>query len=166
MKISTRVYSLFSVLCSMALISSGFASDCKIKEMQKIYGDPDKVICVSIPKCGTHLLIKCLTLLEIDGIKYNYNTEKVTGKRYQTHYEKLTAEEYGDRAFSRLTYRINKNKDLRPSYLIHLPFHKKYKCFFDNFTVKNFLMIRDPRDQLISLASTSLKDSFRIENGS
>jgi hypothetical protein len=132
---------------------------------EKIFGEKDKVICVSIPKAGTHLLIKCLTLLDIDGIAYNYDTEKEFAERLRRPYSKITVEEYAERAFARLTYRINKNKNLRRSYLVHLPYHEKYHFFFQNFTVANFLMIRDPRDQLISLAATSLKDPMNREVG-
>lgn len=130
----------------------------KKSDIEKTFGKKDKVICVSIPKAGTHLLIKCLTLLEVDGITYNYDTEKFDAERTHRPYAKITLEEYGDRAFSRLTYRMERNHNIRRSYLIHLPFHKKYRPFFKNNTIANFLMVRDPRDQLISLASTSLKD--------
>src|ERR1700733_10792760 len=33
----------------------------------------DKVMSISIPKSGTHLLLKCLTLFNIKGLSYDYN---------------------------------------------------------------------------------------------
>lgn len=122
------------------------------------YGSKDKVICISIPKAGTHLLIKCLTLMEIEGITYDFEAKDRRIKSIQTAYQSISLEAYADRAFSRLSYRLSVNQDIRKSFLVHLPFSEKYKSFFDEFTVANFLMIRDPRDQLVSLASTALAD--------
>lgn len=143
---------MLSIFFGISLFLSPYASS------SEDFGNPDKVICVSIPKCGTHLLIKCITLMDVEGVKYNYNTEDLRDNRKQTTYHAITLQEYADKVFSRVSYRINKNKDLRRSFLMHLPFTAKYKPFFDQYTVANFLMIRDPRDQLISLATTSLKD--------
>ncbi len=134
------------------------------KNWENIFGEKNKVVCVSIPKAGTHLLIKCLTLLDIDGIEYNYDTSKEPAERLRRPYSKMSVEKYAERAFSRLAYRINKNKFDRRSYLVHLPYNEN-KPFFNQFTVANFLMIRDPRDQLISLAATSLKDPVNRELG-
>src|SRR5579872_1326592 len=41
------------------------------------YQNPDKIVSISIPKCGTHLLIKCLALFNLPGIDYNYTQEIV-----------------------------------------------------------------------------------------
>lgn len=123
----------------------------------------DLVVCVTVPKAGTHLLIKCITLMNIDGITYDYNTEKNPQVRKQRKMEKITLEEYADRAFSRLFKRMDRKQ--RRSFLVHLPFTTKHKAFFDENTVANFLMMRDPRDQLISVAATSLKDPTNREVG-
>lgn len=135
------------------------------KDWEDIFGEKDKVVCVSIPKAGTHLLIKCLTLLAIDGVTYNYDTEKYPAERLRRPYSKITVQEYADRAFTRLAYRINKNKLERRSYLVHLPYTKKHLFFFEKYAIANFLMVRDPRDQLISLAATSLIDPTNREVG-
>lgn len=133
-------------------------ADEPLTPLQERYGKNDKVICVTIPKAGTHLLIKCLTLLQFDGITYNYNTEKKIGRRRAFPFEKTTPISYGDIAFSRFIRRLEKNQKLRTSFLVHLPFDKKYQDFFNQCTYKNFLMVRDPRAQLISLASVTLEN--------
>lgn len=165
-KLNLLIYLAVCLALPVLLLAPGTAqaeTDKRVKKWEKTYGKHDKVICVSIPKAGTHLLVKCLTLLGIEGISYNYDTSKIITERMPRPWKKITSDEYGERAFSRLTYRINKNKHIRRSYLIHLPFHKNYNFFFDTFTEANFLMIRDPRDQLISLAATSLKDPLNRE---
>lgn len=130
------------------------------EQLTNTYGKSDKVICVTIPKSGTHLLIKCLDLLDIDGITFpdlnNDDPNRKPGKKIT--YRKLTLEKYSDHTFSNLTRRIIKKNHFQRSFVVHLPYHEKYKFFFDQFTFKNFLMIRDPRDQLISAASTCLVD--------
>lgn len=156
-------WSLFS---GFVEVSADTVANDDAEEIQNVFGEKNKVICVTIPKSGTHLLIKCLALLNIEGVSYNYNTPKIEkpekiANRYP--YYEITANEYADRAFSRLKYRIEKNKNKRNSYLVHLPFRPKYKRLFDKFTTSNFLMVRDPRDQMISLATTSLKDPVEFQ---
>ncbi len=126
--------------------------------LQQVYGKKDKIMCVTIPKAGTHLLIKCLTLLGIDGIQFDYNEQKNIKDRKQSNYQKISAKEFAGLAFERLSRRILINKGVRRGFLVHLPFAPKYIPFFSECTEKNFLMIRDPRDQLISLASTAIQD--------
>lgn len=155
---------LWLVLAACYQSSALAAPRNKVENWEKTFGEPNKVICVTIPKAGTHLLIKCLTLLGVKGVTYNYNTEKYAGRRRQDPYHRLTPLEYADRTFARLSYRIKKNKNVRRSFLVHLPFTQKYKPFFDKFTEKNFLMMRDPRDQLISLASTAIEDPLKRED--
>ncbi len=154
-----------SVTLIAGLLGSGISASPTrtVKKLQKIYGKNDNYICVSIPKAGTHLAIKALTLLDIEGIKYNYNTEKNEKSRVHDSYQKMSVKDYANRAFSRLAYRLQKNKSKRKSFLVHLPYTPKYEPFFKNCTKANFLIIRDPRDQLISLAATSIKDPLNRE---
>lgn len=161
----TIILSIFLLLDALPISALPSKNKYPKEKWNDIYGEQDKVICVSIPKAGTHLLIKCLTLLDVDGIEYNYDTEKEWTERLKRPFSRISVQEYAERAFSRLTYRINKNKTKRRSFLVHLPFSEKHRFFFDRFTVANFLMIRDPRDQLISLAATSLKDPTNREVG-
>lgn len=122
--------------------------------------EPNKVICVTIPKCGTHLLIKAITLMDLpNGIYYNYDTEKYSEERNLRSYREITPDEYGNRAFYRLSRRMSINAPKgKNAYLLHLTYNPKYLDFFRKNTFANFLVIRDPRAQLCSLCATSLED--------
>ena len=157
----TKTLFWLTLLCALPQVpvtAKHATSKDSLTPLQKLYGKNDKVICVTIPKAGTHLLIKALTLLEYEGITYNYNTEKTIGRRKPFPFETSTSKNYSSVAFSRLTRRLTLNQKKRSSFLVHLPFEKKYKDFFAECTRKNFLMIRDPRAQLISLASVTLEN--------
>src|ERR1700733_2884170 len=39
------------------------------------------IMCVTIPKCGTHLFLKCLTLFNLKNISFEYNQEFKLDKR-------------------------------------------------------------------------------------
>lgn len=160
----TKTLCWLTLLCALPQLpvaakpANKSASEKSLTPLQELYGKNDKVICVTIPKAGTHLLIKCLTLLDYEGISYNYNTEKTTGKRRPSPFETSSFSSYGNIAFSRLTSRLSLNQKKRSSFLVHLPFATKYKDFFKECTSKNFLMVRDPRAQIISLAAVTLKN--------
>lgn len=102
----------------------------------------DKVMCVTIPKSGTHLLLKCLTLMGIKDISYDYWVEpKVRyfndlSQPVPANLKKAFASRY-KKAFER-----------------HLPYTPESEKFFSERCFASFFMIRDPRAQLISQAKT------------
>lgn len=125
--------------------------------LREICNKKDLVLCVTIPKSGSHLLVKCLALLGIEGIEYEYNGLLEMTERKPKPYKELPIKKYASEAFGHLLNRI-KEQTPRRSFLLHLPYAPKFETFFNQCTSTNFLMIRDPRDQLISLASTSMQD--------
>lgn len=101
----------------------------------------NKVLCVTIPKSGTHLLLKCITLLEIEGIAYKY-WEKPRG--FHLH-------DLKDPIPLPLRKAMNKKNKAATKHLVYTP---EAEAFIKDKTYANFFMIRDPRAQLVSQART------------
>lgn len=155
-------WSLLALLSTL-LLGTSSADAFTRQELEAIYGGRDKVVCITVPKAGTHLLIKSLTLMNIEGIEYQYNEEKNQKKRVQAPYKKIDQSEQAAKIFTNLAGRMQKIP--RRSFLAHLPFEESYKSFFEEFEVTRFLMLRDPRDQLISLAATASENLANRDQG-
>jgi len=130
----------------------------------------NSIMCISIPKCGTHLFTKCLALLDPKNITiaFDYNQDK--------QYKETLLNERMRRA-------IETNKKLAPkhdlgglierstligtrpeaivycmknynnhAYSEHWPYSQQSEQFFDQHTRANFFIIRDPRDMIVSMA--------------
>ena len=125
----------------------------------------NQTVCVSIPKCGTHLLLKCLTLFDIPGIRYNYahDPSKTSAERLKRiraknelgppHHDKgmFYFPEVGQVPKGLIT-KMNRANQSRLGFWSHWPYTKELAYFFKKKTRANFLIIRDPRAMVVSFA--------------
>lgn len=127
----------------------------------------DKVICVTIPKSGTHLLLKCLTLFDQPNMTFkfdgNIESYKPVGARKKKfdrlnrfdpphHYKgefDLTTE---GPISKRFVARIHEKPTQRLFWASHWPYTKEADAYFGSKAVGNFFIIRDPRDMIVSMA--------------
>lgn len=147
---------MLKTLIVTALCCFNFAH-IQLKAKQK----QDRVICLTIPKSGTHLLIKCLSLFKIPGIETDYKTSpntkaaisKIRALNQQPpphHYKgRFHTETVGDIP-KKIVSHLHENK----KHLIwtHWPHTQACQELFQTFGTVNFLMIRDPRDLIVSFA--------------
>ncbi len=85
------------------------------------------IFVATIPKSGTHLISKSLELLLKRNVIRIENPQKVIDS----------------------TVPLQRNNELFRS---HLPYHPKAEAFFKKNNYKCLLMMRDPRDQLVSMS--------------
>ena len=102
---------------------------------------PNRVVCVTIPKSGTHLLLKCITLLDVEGIAYKY-WKKPRG--FHLH-------DLNERVPRPLKHAFSKDNRAITKHLVYTP---EAEAFIKDKTLANFFMVRDPRAQLVSQART------------
>lgn len=118
------------------------------------------IICITIPKSGTHLLHKCLVLLNLKGV---YHPEKngvseAFIKRVKelnknpppNHYKGLFHIPTVGPVPKGLVKQMEVSKRAR-SVWAHWPYTVESEKIFNQYGKKNFFMIRDPRDQLVSM---------------
>jgi sulfotransferase 6B1 len=86
----------------------------------------DNFFVVTVPKSGTHLIAKCMTLLTNKNALRIPKPERVVNAPLPA---------YGKRRFLRC----------------HLPYSLEAQQVLERHNFKSFLMIRDPRDQVISM---------------
>ena len=92
---------------------------------------PKKIVIISVPKCGTHLLGKCINLLGFEpSFKF---TSAGTKEELQKH--------------------LNSKKNI----MIHLSYKDEFKEILEQPDIVTFFIYRDPRDQLASWAYYMLK---------
>ncbi len=133
-KIFLLIGSLSLFINNQAQINKSSSNNALIKK--------DKVMCVTIPKSGTHLLLKCLTLMGVKDISYDYWIEPRV------------------RYFNDLSQPIPENlkkafaSKYKKAFERHLPYTREAEEFLNNQCFASFFMIRDPRAQLISQAKT------------
>ncbi len=102
----------------------------------------DKVMCITIPKSGTHLLLKCLTLMRVKNIAYNY------WEKPKSHSLNDLSKPIPDNLRNSFASKNQK------SFSRHLAHSSELENFLNEHCFANFFMIRDPRAQLISQAKT------------
>lgn len=125
----------------------------------------DKTLAICVPKCGTHLLLKLLTLFNIPGVRYNYSRDpsqvaparlkKIRAKNElgPPHHDKgiFWLPEVGP--LPKVTVaKMKKDNPKRTSFWCHWPYTREFALFLDKNTYANFLMIRDPRAMVVSFA--------------
>jgi len=128
----------------------------------------DKIISLSIPKCGTHLLIKCLALFKIPGIEYEYTKEVKPAPEYlkmireknknlpPNHYKGIFhIPTVGPVPLAQIK-RMEKAPQ-KKSFWNHWPYTPEYEQFLDKHAYANFLIVRDPRDMVVSFAKMVYK---------
>ena len=131
----------------------------------------EPIVCLMIPKCGTHLLAKCLSLLGEPINRYDYKKCGLT----ETHREAV-------RILNRFPPPNHYRGGLDPSvvgqiptlparyiwrdqasgfgiYWTHFAYTRQFNDFLDRYKTKKILMIRDPRAMLVSFAHM-LKKGF------
>jgi len=118
---------------------SGLNSDADQKKLQ----DTGKVILITIPKSGTHLLEKCVTLLGIPGVEFNY-----VSKEWD---EIKRIKDLTSRLPEHIKVKVEDSKQPRGLrfHVIHTP---EAEQLFNEKSCANLFMMRDPRDQMVSLA--------------
>lgn len=130
------------------------------------------IICVTIPKTGTHLLHKCLVLLNLKGVHHpekNGVSEKFVEKIRElnknpppNHYRGLfhipTVGPVPKGAIKQM-----KTSKIPRSFWIHWPYTLESEKYFNKYGKANFLTIRDPRDQLVSMVFMVYKNQNRDE---
>jgi hypothetical protein len=133
----------------------------------------DNVICITIPKCGTHLLLKTLTLFGESGFYFNekkhfgpplkqlpLSQKKATrkpphhnkGRYYHAQFKSLSHQNAKSMLASLAGRITNMNKRHKRLFTEHLPYFSDAESFIDRATKANFFMIRDPRAMLSSMA--------------
>ncbi|HZW61265.1 MAG TPA: hypothetical protein VFF04_03500 [Candidatus Babeliales bacterium] len=115
-------------------------------------------VCICIPKSGTHLLLKCLTLLEVPGVSYPYDLKIERNSRVVERNTQMPPDHYKGvyhvptegplpvrfiHAMKKFANRL---------YWTHWVFTQEFANFLAPNTMVTFLIVRDPRDQVISMA--------------
>lgn len=132
--------------------------------MQRYKVDKNNYIfSITIPKCGTHMVLKALSLLHMPNIRFYFNH----GRNYKdllwqaiTDYHQ-TKPHYNKGPYHTasagnwplpLLKQIQKNKSNNRLFTDHWPYTPEAKSIFAHCNAKCILTIRDPRDMLISMA--------------
>jgi len=161
---------LLMLIASTAFSVEGKHNTPPQKNLQK-----NKVVCITMPKCGTHLLLKCISLFNVPGLKTSYNSQHSVkpSPASEELYKQLnqfdppyhfkgrlhvpTVGPLPQRLVSRM---LKTNKKL---FWSHWPYTKEADRFFNEHTIGNFLIIRDPRAMLVSMAHM-VKDGWHGEH--
>jgi len=123
----------------------------------------DKVMSICVPKCGTHLLMKCLSLFGIRGLSYDYNNVIKLDPKDLARIRELNKNKpplHYKGSFDIPTVgplpqgTINRFELLHTQKLFwnHWPYTQEFESYLRDHTYANFLIIRDPRDMVISFA--------------
>lgn len=150
-------------------------NDCLLREglfshyhpfFKKRHKKPMHLVCITIPKSGTHLLHKCLVLLNLEGFhhpeKDGVSSDFVAKVRAlnqlppPNHYRGLFHIPTVGPVPEKIARRL-KEKTTPHSFWSHWPYTTESESLFNEYAKANFFMIRDPRDQLISMAFMVLK---------
>jgi len=136
----------------------------KTRKPKSTWAPGSQLVCVSIPKCGTHLLLKLLTLLDIDGISYNYAKKITPSPKHlheireinkqgpPNHYKGLLHIPTVGPLPKNITQSLTNKRAKRRSFWTHWPHTIEFENFLKPRTFANFLIIRDPRDMVVSFA--------------
>ncbi len=119
------------------------------------------VCVIGTPKCGTHLLMKCITELDIKGLSYNYAKEakttsikkirRINQKQPPNHYKGVYYPTLKGILPRILTSNLI-NRTTQRLFFTHCPYLAEFDRFLQSQTFSNFLMIRDPRAMVVSFA--------------
>ncbi len=121
-----------------------------------------------IPKCGTHLLLKCLSLMDPVRMPFKYTDNLAIEEQYQknkllnklpppNHYKGTEHPLVEGVLPLNFVHYMKKSKS--KNFWNHFAYTSEYDNFLDAQQATKFLMVRDPRAMLISLAHM-LKDGF------
>lgn len=134
---------------------------CTEHKLPKARKGKDKhIICITIPKTGTHLLYKCLQLLKLKNVvhlKKNGVSQRMLDKiqllnqnpppnHWKGFFHIPTVGPIPEHAV-----KMMKSSKKAHSFSIHWPFTHESEAIFNKYGRANFFTIRDPRDQLVSM---------------
>lgn len=129
-----------------------------IVDGKKNRNENNNTVIISIPKCGTHLLMKCLSLFGIKKVKFDYNKPKNLNSIKNLeflfppyHYKGMFyTKEVGNMPIGDTVKKLTNCKNC--SCFTHFPYTKEFNTFLNRHSKSNFLIIRDPRDMIVSFA--------------
>jgi len=107
----------------------------KKKDIEK-----DNVMCIAMPKSGTDLLLKCITLIGAKNISYNYLEQPKTSRIINL---QKPLKQSRVRAYT---------KNGTKAFAFHFLYTPDAQDVLKKYTYANFFMIRDPRAHLVSQA--------------
>ncbi len=146
-----------NVLYSLIIVTLSFIS---------LFGNDKKYICITIPKTGTHLVINYFKELGLinpltnnsPNILFNEKMRFLNKKSSKGYYKGNYDIESVDPIPKNLKKWLHSSykKGLRWS---HFPYTKEFSALISKKTKNNFLTIRDPRDQVVSMAFMLYKHS-------
>lgn len=122
---------------------------------------PNKILCITIPKCGTNLLKKCLALIDPERKAHysgKFDIQKLIQQRMKSNKNPQPPHHFKGKYYIPvvgelphwLVNFVNKNhEDISHE---HWPYTKKSADFLYQNTKANFFLIRDPRDHIVSMA--------------
>jgi hypothetical protein len=136
------------------------------RDIQYEAASSDTIMCISIPKCGTHLLLKCLELLGDQRFGYYCKPEQKLFKKITSptppHHTKgrfyfaqlnPVPKEMIDATLTSLEKNItqmhNQNKIILHD---HLPYFREVEDYLNAKTRARFFIFRDPRAMIVSMA--------------
>jgi sulfotransferase 6B1 len=123
----------------------------------------DNIVCITIPKCGTHLIMKALVLTGEKGFGFNYNHgfkswrnhisffKRVNANPPPHHYKGIYYYAQGNPLSTRIANALQRAHDQR-LFTDHWPHTQEAATYFNERTQANFFILRDPRAMLVSMA--------------
>ncbi len=143
------------------------------KTIKSSLDQENNVVCFTMPKGGTHLLIKCLTLFEQPGLSIPYTGRKNNfkpGPSLQAYYDKVNRFDpprhfkgrFHTPTFGPLPDGLLSQMKVSTKnrlFYSHWPYTKETERFLSPKTTGSFFIIRDPRDMIISMAHM-VKDGY------
>lgn len=161
MRLLSVVKKAFGFLLIPILFNAAAADETKLAKKKRASFN-DRVLVISIPKAGTHMLTKCITLFGNETLASAYTKEpkpdQAAFNRYDTYNQLPPPNNYkGIYYFPVVGYLPRLAAYLkRPTenrlFWTHWPYTKEFDDFLKDKTLANFLLVRDPRDMIVSLA--------------
>lgn len=126
-----------------------------------------KLMLITIPKSGTHLLHKCLNLIDKRKLPFSYGGELPFQKWYEQSKEKNALPppnhwkgQFHPSTINETVLAIKKScTDKKNDYSSHAYYTEDYNVFLDSKNFKKIVMLRDPRAIVVSYANM-VKDGF------
>ena len=134
----------------------------------------NRVVVISIPKAGTHMLTKCVSLFKQPGLSVAYTKEPKASKDDLDKIDKQNQLPPPNNFKGRYFYadvghlpplcQHLANPTKGRLFWTHWPHTKKFEDFIKSKTQANFFLIRDPRDVIVSMAHMLQKNPRGTES--
>jgi len=141
--------------------------DNTVKDCQPAQTNKRTVVCIMLPKCGTHLLCKCITYFGDPLMRYPYESRILTDETVATlrslnklsppnHYKGR----YDIPTVGQMPLFLAEKLEVLPSKLFwtHFSYTREFDQFLDRKNITKFLMMRDPRAMAVS-------EAFMVQKG-